>query len=87
MVQEAVDDPVKYATAFGYAGTYWDYIKDMAADDIPISKLLNFSITKDEIADILKIAGFTGYRFDGALSWIQQAIEMIQALYYPAPKQ
>jgi len=80
MVQEAINDPVKYTTAFGYAGTYWDCIKEMAAGDVPIRNLLDFSITKDEIADILKTAGFTGYRFDGALAWIQQAIAMIQEL-------
>ena len=80
MVWEAVNDPVKYATAFGYAGTYWDYIKEMAADGVPISTLLELSITKDDIANILKIAGFTGYRFDGALSWIMQTIEMIRVL-------
>ncbi|MCL1877353.1 MAG: hypothetical protein FWF80_00695 [Defluviitaleaceae bacterium] len=80
MVQAAVSDPVKYATAFGYAGTYWDYIKDMAAEDVSLSKLLKTSITKDEIANILKTAGFTGYRFDGALSWIMQSIKMIREL-------
>ena len=37
-------------------------------------------ITKDEIAAILKIAGFSDYRFDGALTWIMQAIELIRAV-------
>ena len=79
MVQEAINDPVKYATAFGHTGTYWDYIKEMTADGVPVGKLLNLSITKDEIADILKTAGFTDYRFNGALSWVVQAIDMITA--------
>jgi len=80
MVCEAVSDPVKYATTFGYAGTYWDYIKEIAADGVPVGGLLDFSITRDEIAEILKVAGFTGYRFDGALAWIAKAIEMIRVL-------
>jgi len=79
MVCEAVSNPVKYATAFGYVGTYWDYIKEMAEDGVPIGELLDLSTTKDEIADILKIAGFIGYRFDGTLAWIIKAIEMIRA--------
>jgi hypothetical protein len=80
MVREAVSDPVKYATTFGYAGTYWDYIKEMVADGVSVGKLLDLSITRDEIAEILKVAGFTGYRFDGALAWIVKAIEMIGEL-------
>ena len=80
MVSEAVADPIKYATAFGYAGTYWNYIKEMTADGVSASELLDLSITKDEIADILKIAGITGYRFNGALKWITKAIEMIKSL-------
>jgi len=79
MVHEAVDDPVKYATTFGYAGTYWDYVKEMHAAGVPVSELVDLSITKNEIADILEIAGFTGYRFDGALTWITNTIKMIQA--------
>ena len=46
MVREAVNDPIKYATAFSYAGTYWDYIEEMAASNVPIGELLNLSITK-----------------------------------------
>jgi len=80
MVRRAVSDPVKYATAFGYAGTYWDYIKEMVADSVPVGELLDLYVTRDEVAEILKIAGFTGYRFDGAIQWIMKAIEMIWAL-------
>jgi len=80
MVREAVNHPIQYATTFGYAGTYWDYVKEMATDGVPMARLLDLSITKDEIADILNTAGFTGYRFDGALAWIVKAIEMIRIL-------
>ena len=78
MVHEAVNNPIKYSTAFGYAGTYWDYVNEVMADGISIAELLDFSITKDEVADILKTAGFTGYRFEGALAWIVAAIEMVR---------
>jgi len=80
MVNEAVNHPDKYATAFGYSGTYWDYINEMAAGGVAITKLLDLTITAGETADILKEAGFTGYRFDGSLAWIVKAIEMIKAL-------
>ena len=80
MVRAAVRDPAKYATTFGYSGTYWDYIKEMAADGVPVGSLIDLTITRDEIADILQTAGFTGYRFDGALEWIVKTIEMIRAL-------
>jgi len=80
MVNEAVSNPVKCATTFGYTGTYWDYIKEMMINDIPVRALLDICITRDEIAEILQTAGFTGYRFDGALAWIEQAIKMIRTL-------
>ena len=30
MVSQAVSDPVMYATTFGYSGTYWDYVCEIA---------------------------------------------------------
>ena len=78
MVEKAVSDPAVYATSFGYSGTYWDYIQEIAKGQ-DLSKLLNLDISKDEIADILKEAGFKGYRFDGSLEWIIKAIEMIKS--------
>ncbi len=80
MVQNAVNDLVVYATTFGYAGTYWDYVQEIAHDNERFHELIDLSITRDEVADILKEAGFTGYRFDGALEWICKAIDMIKGL-------
>jgi len=80
MVGAAVSDPAKYATTFGYSGTYWDYIKEMVIDGVSVGSLIDLSITKSEVADILRIAGFTGYRFDGAREWIVKTIEMIRAM-------
>ena len=80
IVAAAVNDPKTYATTFGYAGTYWDFTKEIAAEGNDIGSLVNLDITKDEIVDILHIAGFSGYRFDGALAWIMKTIQMIKNL-------
>jgi len=78
MVREAINEPAKYATTFGYSGTYWDYVKEIFGDDTYARELIDISVTKDEVANILKTAGFSGYRFDGALEWIMTTIRMIQ---------
>jgi hypothetical protein len=80
MVRQALSDPAKYATAFGYSGTYWDYVQEIASKRADIKMLINLDISKYEVTDILQKAGFTGYRFDGALEWIMKGIEMISAL-------
>jgi hypothetical protein len=80
MVAQAVADPVNYATSFGYSGTYFDYVREIAAERGGLHGLINLDITEDEIADILKESGFKGYRADGALEWIVKALEIIRAL-------
>jgi len=80
MVLEAINEPIKYATTFGYAGTYWDYVKEIFANDANARSLIDLSITEDEVTDILIAAGFTGYRFEGAFEWIMKTIKMIRAL-------
>jgi excisionase family DNA binding protein len=80
MARQAADDPEKHATTFGYSGTYWDYVKEIATERADIKALLNLDITRTEVADILKNSGFTGYRFDGALEWIVKTVDMIRAL-------
>ena len=80
MVQQAVADVAGYATSFGYAGTYWDHIQDVAKEGVDFARWVDLSISKEEIADILREAGFKGYRFDGALEWICKSIEMIKRL-------
>ena len=78
MVQATLNDPVNYATAFGYTGTYWDYVQEILRDGIDVETLIDLSITKNEVIDILTKAEFKGYRFDGALKWVIKAIEMIK---------
>ena len=80
MVAQAVADPTGYATSFGYSGTYWDYVQEIAEERGGLKGLINLDVSKDEIADILNEAGFKGYRFDGALEWIMKTIEIIREL-------
>ena len=78
MAMRAVNDPVKYATSFGYSGTYWDYIQEIAKKRGRLDDLVNLSIGEDDIKAILKEAGFSGYRFYGAVEWILKTINMIR---------
>jgi hypothetical protein len=80
MVKQAVADPVKYATTFGYSGTYLDYVKEIAKERGGLSGLICLDITKDEIARILRESGFVGYRYEGALEWIWKTIEIVRCL-------
>ena len=80
MVRNAVADPVSHATTFGYSGTYWDYVKEIASVGTDIKRLVNLDVSETEIAEILKASGFTGYRFDGALAWIVNALELLRGL-------
>ncbi len=80
MVAQAVADPVNYATTFGYSGTYYDYVQEIAKERGSLSGLINLDITKDEITDILKAAEFKEYRLDGALEWISKTLELVRKL-------
>jgi hypothetical protein len=80
IVRAAAADPVNYATTFGFTGTYWDYVQEIAAERGSLRGLLNLDISREEIAAILDEAGFVGYRFDGALAWIVNTIGMVRAL-------
>ena len=80
MVAQAVADPVNFATSFGYSGTYFNYVQEIAEERGGLSGLVNLEISKSEIAYILKVAGFKGYRFDGALEWVSKTLGMIRGL-------
>ena len=80
MAAQAVADPAGYATSFGYAGTYWDYVQEIAAGRGGLKGLISLDISGDDIANILKEAGFKGYRFDGVLEWSLKTMEMIRKL-------
>jgi len=80
MVRYAVGDPATYATSFGYSGTYWDYVREIAGESRGLNGLINLSVNEGDIRAILIEAGITGYRFGGALEWILKTMEMIRAL-------
>jgi len=79
-VKKAVADPVTYASTFGYAGTYWDYAREIAEERGGLGDLVNLDVSLDDIAEILKRADFTGYRLEGALHWIEKTMEMLREL-------
>jgi len=80
MVRQAVSDPEGYATSFGYSGTYFDYVLEIAEERGGLSGLINLDVSKEEIADVLTEAGFKDYRFDGSLEWILKTLEIIRKL-------
>ena len=80
MVSQAIANPAAYATSFGYSGTYFDYVHEIVNERSGLRGLINLTIGKDDIADILKAAGFINYRFDGALEWIIKTLEMLREL-------
>ena len=77
-VKCAVGDPAGYATSFGYMGTYWDYVRDIAKERGSLAGLINVDVPEDDIAHILSESGFRGYRFDGAKQWIYKTLDMIR---------
>jgi excisionase family DNA binding protein len=80
MTRRAGSDPAGYATGFGFAGTYWDYVQEIARERGGLDGLINLGITESDVSSLLTEAGFTGYRFDGALEWILKTLDMIRAL-------
>ena len=80
MAKNAVDAPETYSTTFGYSGTYWDYVREIADERGSLNGLLSIDLSRDDVAGILSEAGFTGYRFDAALAWIMKTAAMISDL-------
>ncbi len=80
MVKAACENVELYASSFGYSGTYFDYLRDIAAEGCDFSKLISLDITDEEIEEILLESKFSGYRLEGAKIWIRRAIEIIKQL-------
>jgi hypothetical protein len=80
MVKQAVSDPVNHATTFGYTGTYWDYVREIANERNGLVGLLDLSISENDVAAILTEAMFTGYRLEGALHWICKTLNLLRGL-------
>jgi hypothetical protein len=79
IVEKAVKNPITYMTSFGYSGTYWDYVQEIAAER-DIKLLINLDISEDDVTAILKESGFAGYRYDGALKWIMNTMQLVTEL-------
>ena len=77
MVEHAVADPINYSTAFGFIGTYWDYAQEIAAERGGLDGLLDLNVSESDVFSILKEAGFSGYRLNGATRWIMRAVAML----------
>lgn len=80
MVKAACENVELYASSFGYSGTYFDYLRDIAAEGCDFSKLICLDVTDEEIEKILLTAKFSGYRLAGAKLWIRRAIEAVKEL-------
>lgn len=77
-VEKACEDISKYATTFGYAGSYWDHIQDIRADGVDFSKLINLDIDEKMVREILLESGFKTYRLEGATKWVINALSMLK---------
>jgi excisionase family DNA binding protein len=80
MARRAASDPAGHATSFGFVGTYWDYVQEIAKERGGLDGLICLDIAETEVKSILTEAGFAGYRFDSALEWILKTMGMIRAL-------
>jgi len=80
MVKQAANDVINYSTTFGYSGTYWDYTNEIARENNGLGGLINVDISKSDVEEILYKAGFSRYRYDGALKWICTALDLIRSL-------
>ena len=79
-VRKAAGDPVAYATTFGYAGTYWDHLTDMARRGVDLGRLANLDVPERTVRALLEKAGFTGYRLAGAEEWIIRCLDLMRGL-------
>jgi hypothetical protein len=80
LTRRAAADPAGYATGFGYAGTYWDYVREVAARRGGLGGLVDLRLDGPGVTAILKEAGFAGYRLEGARAWILEALGRLRGL-------
>ena len=79
-IAKAADNPIDYCTTFGNEGSYYDYVCDILSEDINNVKLVDLSVSEDEIYDILKESGFKNERLFGSVTWIKNSMECITIL-------
>ena len=69
-----------FATGFGPAGTYYDYVREISESGIKFGELVNLDIEEEDIEAVLKDSGFSGYRFDAAVTWITRTLRILREL-------
>ena len=79
-VRNACKNIELYATSFGYSGTYYDYLRDIAQEGVDFSQLVNLEISDEEIETILVESNFRGYRLEGAKIWIRKTIDIVKKM-------
>jgi hypothetical protein len=76
-VQSACNNIETYATSFGEIGTYYDVVKKIK-EKHDISSVINLNVSKDQVFNVLKSAGFTGYRLDGGTDWVVKCLKILK---------
>ena len=80
MALQAAKDPAVFVTTFGYVGTYWDHLQDIAARGVKLSSLVNLDVPAETVERILRESDFKGYRLDAALEWIVRSLDLVKGL-------
>jgi hypothetical protein len=80
LVTRAASDVELYCTTFGPEGTYLDHLREIAAARGGLGGLANTALDAVQVHDILLEAGFSGYRLEGARTWIGNCLQIINEL-------
>ena len=78
LVKLKCDDPIMHCCSFGPVGTQWDALNHLIERNPELINSVNLNISCEEIEEILNKAQITGYRYDGAKTWIQKSILTIK---------
>ena len=76
----ACEDIRLYSTSFGPSGTYYDYICEIAESGVDFSRLIDLTISDEEVREILEEAGFSGYRMTASLQWIRGCLDILKCI-------
>lgn len=78
--RQAAANPQQYATTFGFEGTYWDHVQDIAAKGVRFGSLINLNIPAEKVYAILQNAGLAGYRLEYGTQWITTCLQLLREL-------
>jgi hypothetical protein len=54
-------------------------VREIALERDGLHGLINLNVNKADVAEVLTEAGFTGYRYEGALKWIMNSLQIIKS--------